>query len=54
MGTPEQVAEQVDAYRRAAGGDVHWIARSYFPGLPWDIQLETMRLFAEEVVPRFQ
>jgi len=54
MGTPEQVANQVDAYREAAGGDVHWIARSYFPGLPWDIQLETMRLFAQEVLPQLR
>lgn len=52
MGTPDEVASQIDAYRRAAGGDLHYIARLYFPGLPWEVQQRTMRLFAEQVVPR--
>jgi alkanesulfonate monooxygenase SsuD/methylene tetrahydromethanopterin reductase-like flavin-dependent oxidoreductase (luciferase family) len=52
MGTPDQVARQIDAYRRAAGGDLHYIARLYFPGLPWEVQQRTLRLFAEQVIPR--
>jgi alkanesulfonate monooxygenase SsuD/methylene tetrahydromethanopterin reductase-like flavin-dependent oxidoreductase (luciferase family) len=52
MGTPDEVAGQIDAYRRAAGGDLHYIARLYFPGLPWDVQQRTLRLFAEQVIPR--
>ena len=52
MGTPDEVARQIDAYRRAAGGDLHYIARLYFPGLPWEVQQRTLRLFAEHVVPR--
>lgn len=52
IGTPAQVAEQIDAYRRAAGGDLHFIARLYFPGLPWPVQQRALRLFAEQVVPR--
>jgi alkanesulfonate monooxygenase SsuD/methylene tetrahydromethanopterin reductase-like flavin-dependent oxidoreductase (luciferase family) len=51
MGTPTEVAEQIDAYRRAAGGDLHFIARLYFPGLPWHIQRRTLHLFAEKVIP---
>ena len=45
-------AGQIDAYRRAAGGDLHYIARLYFPGLPWEVQQRPLRLFAEHVVPR--
>ena len=51
-GTPDEVARQIDAYRRAAGGDLHYIARLYFPGLPWEVQQRTLRLFAEQVIPR--
>ena len=49
MGTPEQVAEEIAAYRDALGPDGHFIARSYFPGLDPVIQRETLRLFGEEV-----
>jgi len=52
MGTPDAVARQIDEYRRAAGGDLHYIARLYFPGLPWEVQQRTLRLFAEQVIPR--
>lgn len=31
-GTPEQVAERIQAYAAAAGGDLHFVARSYLPG----------------------
>ena len=37
---------------RIAGGDLHYIARLYFPGLPWEVQQRTLRLFAEQVIPR--
>ena len=30
----------------------HYIARLYFPGLPWDVQQRALRLFAEQVIPR--
>jgi alkanesulfonate monooxygenase SsuD/methylene tetrahydromethanopterin reductase-like flavin-dependent oxidoreductase (luciferase family) len=49
VGTPEQVAEEIAAYRDALGPDGHFIARSYFPGLDPGIQRETMRIFGEEV-----
>jgi alkanesulfonate monooxygenase SsuD/methylene tetrahydromethanopterin reductase-like flavin-dependent oxidoreductase (luciferase family) len=52
LGTPDEVAKQIDEYRRAAGGDLHFIARLYFHGLPWEVQRRTLRLFAEQVVPR--
>jgi alkanesulfonate monooxygenase SsuD/methylene tetrahydromethanopterin reductase-like flavin-dependent oxidoreductase (luciferase family) len=49
VGTPEQVAEQIAAYREALGPNGHFIARSYFPGLDPGIQRETLRIFGEEV-----
>ena len=49
VGTPEQVAEQIAAYRDALGPNGHFIARSYFPGLDPGIQRETLRVFGEEV-----
>lgn len=51
-GTPDEVAWQIDCCRRAAGGDLRFIARLYFAGLPWDVQRRTLRLFAERTVPK--
>jgi alkanesulfonate monooxygenase SsuD/methylene tetrahydromethanopterin reductase-like flavin-dependent oxidoreductase (luciferase family) len=52
IGEPDEVAEQVRAYRDAAGGeDVHFIADLYWPGMNPEVQRETMRIFAEEVAP---
>ena len=49
VGTPDQVAEQIAAYRDVLGPGGQFIARSYFPGLDPGIQRETLRLFGEEV-----
>jgi alkanesulfonate monooxygenase SsuD/methylene tetrahydromethanopterin reductase-like flavin-dependent oxidoreductase (luciferase family) len=49
VGTPEQVAEQIAAYREALEPGGRFIARSYFPGLDPGIQRETLRVFGEEV-----
>ncbi len=51
IGTPAEVAEAIAAYCNAAGGDLHFIARVYLPGLPREVQLEALRLYASEVVP---
>mgnify|MGYP005849005045 CR=1 FL=1 len=51
VGTPARVAERIDAFRRAAGGDLHYIARLYWPGMDPAVQREAMRVFAEEVIP---
>ena len=51
LGTPRQVAERIDEYRRAAGGDLEFIARLYFPGLRWDLQQRAVQLFADQVAP---
>ena len=50
-GTPEEVADRIRAFAKIAGGDLHYIARMYWPGMAPERQRETMRLFAETVVP---
>jgi alkanesulfonate monooxygenase SsuD/methylene tetrahydromethanopterin reductase-like flavin-dependent oxidoreductase (luciferase family) len=51
LGTPRQVAERINEYRLAAGGDLDFVARLYFPGLGWDVQQRALRIFAEQVAP---
>lgn len=47
VGPPDQVAEGIAAYEAAAGVPVHFIARSYFPGLDPAAQAETLDLLGE-------
>ena len=51
LGPPEQVAERIRALADAAGGDLHYIARLYWPGMDPGLQRETVRLFGEAVAP---
>ena len=51
VGTPEQVAEQILAYRDVAGDDFHFVARLDYPGLDPGVQREALRILAEEVAP---
>lgn len=46
-GTPERVAEGIEAYQRAAGVPVHFIARSWFPGMDPSLTTETLELLGE-------
>jgi alkanesulfonate monooxygenase SsuD/methylene tetrahydromethanopterin reductase-like flavin-dependent oxidoreductase (luciferase family) len=54
LGTPDEVATRIRAYADAAGGDLHYIARLYFPGIAPDVQREALRIFAEEVAPQLR
>jgi alkanesulfonate monooxygenase SsuD/methylene tetrahydromethanopterin reductase-like flavin-dependent oxidoreductase (luciferase family) len=51
LGTPARVASAIDEYRLAAGGDLTFVARLYFPGLAWDVQRRALQIFAAEVAP---
>ncbi len=51
LGTPEEVAEQIARFRDAAGGDVHYIARLYWPGMDRALQREALDVFGERVAP---
>ncbi len=54
FGSAEEVTRQILELADAAGGDVHFIARLYWPGMPRDRQREALRRFAEGVVPRLR
>jgi alkanesulfonate monooxygenase SsuD/methylene tetrahydromethanopterin reductase-like flavin-dependent oxidoreductase (luciferase family) len=51
LGTPAEVAATIDEYRRAAGGDLVFVAGLYFAGLAWDVQRQAVRTFARQVAP---
>lgn len=52
IGSPDDVAAQLQQY--ADLGVNHFIARCSWLGFPHETTLESIRLFAEEVMPRFQ
>ena len=54
LGRPDDVAEQIALIRDAAGGDLHYIARLYWPGIDPAVQREAMAIFAEEVIPKLR
>src|SRR3954462_10394461 len=51
FGTPREVADRIRAFEQAAGTEVHFVADLYWPGIDATVQRETMRLFAEDVIP---
>ncbi len=51
FGDPDTVAQRVLTYARK-GGTNHWMAEMRFGGLSHDQTMRSMRLFAEEVMPR--
>jgi hypothetical protein len=50
-GSPPEVAEQILAYREAAGGPLSYTAEFNWPGLDRGVLAEAMALFAESVIP---
>lgn len=51
-GSPDEVVEQIGAFRDALGDDVHFICRSDFPGLERDRQLALIELLGSRVLPK--
>jgi alkanesulfonate monooxygenase SsuD/methylene tetrahydromethanopterin reductase-like flavin-dependent oxidoreductase (luciferase family) len=51
FGTPEQVLDELDAYREALGDDVHVIFRTYHPGVGTDRMRECVHRLGDEVHP---
>lgn len=47
LGRPDQIAGRMEEIRQAAGVPLHFICRSYFPGMPFDRQVEVMQRIAE-------
>lgn len=46
-GTPNQVADRIDAFRQVIGDDLHFVSRSYYPGIPFDEAKRSIELLAE-------
>jgi alkanesulfonate monooxygenase SsuD/methylene tetrahydromethanopterin reductase-like flavin-dependent oxidoreductase (luciferase family) len=53
FGTPEQVTKQLAEYREALGDDIHFIFRTYHPGVGTERMVECVERLGEDVVPRF-
>ncbi|MHC3437216.1 LLM class flavin-dependent oxidoreductase [Natrialbaceae archaeon A-gly3] len=51
FGTPEQVVEDLEEYREALGDDIHFIFRTYHPGVGTEEMRECVRRLGEEVAP---
>jgi alkanesulfonate monooxygenase SsuD/methylene tetrahydromethanopterin reductase-like flavin-dependent oxidoreductase (luciferase family) len=50
VGRPEQVAEQIARYEEAAGTEIHFVARLYWPGMEPAVQREAIRVFGDRVI----
>ncbi|WP_255166950.1 LLM class flavin-dependent oxidoreductase [Natrononativus amylolyticus] len=51
FGTPEQVIEGLEPYREALGDDIHFIFRTYHPGIGTDAMTECIERLGSEVAP---
>ncbi len=51
VGTPEQVVEELRAYAEVLGPTGLFVARGHFPGLDREVEAESRRLLAQEVLP---
>lgn len=54
VGTAAEVVEQLHAYERAAGVELHFIARLYWPGLDRALQRDALAFFAHDVIPHLR
>ncbi len=51
-GTPDQVVAGLNEYRDALGDDVHFVLRTYHPGVGADRMVECVERLGDEVAPR--
>jgi len=51
FGRPEWIVEELQEARESAGAPVEFVARSFFPTLPMDRQIELMEHLAADVMP---
>ncbi|WP_255191416.1 LLM class flavin-dependent oxidoreductase [Natronobeatus ordinarius] len=54
FGTPEQVVEELNEYREALGDDIHFIFRTYHPGVGTEEMVECVHRLGEEVAPELR
>ena len=51
FGTSEEVAQELETYRDALGEDIHFIFRTYHPGVGTDEMVECIHRLGDEVLP---
>jgi len=54
IGSPAEIIEQLLAYQEVVPGELHYIARLYWPGMDPGLQRETISIFAEEVIAKLR
>lgn len=54
VGTSDEVTDQILEFQSKVDYPIDYSARIYFPGLDPSVQLRSMRLFAEKVMPRLR
>jgi alkanesulfonate monooxygenase SsuD/methylene tetrahydromethanopterin reductase-like flavin-dependent oxidoreductase (luciferase family) len=54
FGTPEQVTEEIETYKEALGDDIHFIFRTYHPGVGTDEMTECIHRLGDEVAPELR
>ena len=54
FGTPDQVIDGIERYRDALGDDIHFIFRTYHPGIGTDEMVTCIERLGDEVVPHFE
>jgi alkanesulfonate monooxygenase SsuD/methylene tetrahydromethanopterin reductase-like flavin-dependent oxidoreductase (luciferase family) len=54
LGSPEECAERIRIWNREIGADYFVIRFKHPGGLPHDKVLKALKLFGEEVIPRFR
>ncbi|MDS0295005.1 LLM class flavin-dependent oxidoreductase [Halogeometricum luteum] len=53
VGTPEDVVEDLETYRDELGDDVHFVFRSYYPGIETEEMVRSLERLGEDVLPKF-
>jgi alkanesulfonate monooxygenase SsuD/methylene tetrahydromethanopterin reductase-like flavin-dependent oxidoreductase (luciferase family) len=51
VGTPEEVIDDIEAYRDTLGDDIHLILRTYYPGIDTERMTRCLELLGDEVIP---
>jgi alkanesulfonate monooxygenase SsuD/methylene tetrahydromethanopterin reductase-like flavin-dependent oxidoreductase (luciferase family) len=54
VGSPEDVADQLAAYREALGDDLHFVFRPYCPGIGTEAMTDCIERLGREVAPRLR
>ncbi|SDJ50465.1 LLM class flavin-dependent oxidoreductase [Natronorubrum texcoconense] len=54
FGTPAQVADELERYRDALGDDIHFIFRTYHPGVGTEEMIDCVHQLGDEVAPQLR